>query len=455
VQSVLITGIPLPVDGFRPENFSAEEVARLKRLISWEYDSSRQKYLLSRRFPHKVGRIIAKNIVYSVVPDMSGHDFTIFFLYSLGVRLDKFTTNHSSEIALTYGNSHPDFRTLAATLLVLTAEDIAGSFLAKGYVRKKERLSTIRGRIDWRELNRPGKRIGIPCVFSEISLDNLLNRVVAAGLRAVQDVPIHAIFRRRLSEQIFTWSSVATHQHIKIADLQLAEKSINRLTEKYRGVVGLCRMVMFGYGPEDFFNAGSSNFQCLEFDLALIFERFVLRLIQQHLKDSPMSVESQVRERLGLRNGYGQTYHETRPDFYVKCRGVPVAVLDAKFKPRYVSQYDAGFSKKNKVSQADVYQLLFYAQRATQLAHGTKVPAYIISPRIDKISVIPDKPSRNINWVHDVVVEASIDVVDVDLPATIEAIRTQGNLPNDGLAKVCRALVLQHSSALPLLQVKP
>lgn len=444
MRSILVSGIPTAVDGFTPERLSPDEALRLKRLVSWEYDSAQKKYLLQRKLPHKVGRVVARNVVYSVVPDMSALDFTTFFLYSLGVRLDRFAANQSSQIAAAYGNDHPDFRTLAATLLVLTAEEIAGSFLAKGYVRKAERLNTIRGRIDWRELNRPGPRSDIPCIFSEISLDNLLNRVVCAGLRAVQDVPILPIFRRRLNEQVFTWSSIATTQHIKLSDLQLAEKSVNKLTEKYRGIIGLCRMVMFGYGPDDFFNAGSSNFQCLEFDLAMIYERFVLRLIEQRLDGSRISVEPQVRERLGLRNGYGQTYHETRPDFLLKCDGFPVAVMDAKFKPRYVSQ-EGTFARSNKVSEADVYQLLFYAQRASQLAHGTPIPAFIVSPRIDKSSVVPDSPQRQINWVHDGKTEVSIDVIDIDFGRTIEAIRSQTELPCDGLAIACESILTRHS----------
>lgn len=445
MRSVFINGNPTYIEGFKPEDFTSEETSRAKRLISWEYDSTQKCYLVHRRFPHKVGRVVAKNIVYSVVPDMSGHDFTVFFLYSLGIRLEKFTANHSSSIAIAYGNSHPDFRTLAATLLVLTAEEIAGNFLAKGYVQKRENLLTIRGRIDWREMNRPKKRVGLPCVFSEISLDNLLNRIVGAGLRAVQDVPIHSIFRRRLSEQIFTWSSIATQQHIKLTDLQLAEKSINRLTESYRSIIGLCRMVMFGYGTDDFFGSGDSDFQCIEFDLARIFERFVLRLIQEHLAGSTISVEAQVRERLGLRNGHGETYHETRPDFLIKHNGLPVAVIDAKFKPRYVSQKEGSFSKSNKVSEADVYQLLFYAQRASQLARGAKIPAFIVSPRIDKSSTLPEQLSRKINWVHDGTIEASIDVIDIDFAATIDAIRSREPVPNDGLAAVCKALVSEHS----------
>lgn len=448
MRSILITGIPTAVDGFIPESFSPDEALRLKKLISWEYDSVQKSYLLKRKLPHKVGRVVAKNVVYSIVPDMSALDFTTFFLYSLGVRLDRFMANNSSQITAAYGNDHPDFRTLAATLLVLTAEEIAGGFLAKGYVRKAERLNTIRGRIDWRELYRPGPRSDIPCIFSEISLDNLLNRVVCAGLRAVQDVPILPIFRRRLNEQVFTWSSIATSQHIKLSDLQLAEKSVNKLTEKYRGVISLCRMVMFGYGPEDFFNAGSSNFQCLEFDLAMIYERFVLRLIEQRITRSCLSVEPQVRERLGLRNGYGQTYHETRPDFLVKCNGFPVAVMDAKFKPHYVSQ-EGTFSRRNKVSEADVYQLLFYAQRASQLAHGTSIPAFIVSPRIDKSSIVPESPLRQINWVHDGKAEVSIDVIDIDFGRTIDAIRSQTELPRDGLAIACETLVARYTSSRP------
>ena len=446
MRTVIIGQDPIPVPNFDPNALSVEECKRLKRLLEWEYNSSEKTYFLTRRYAHKVGRVVLKNLVFSIVPDMAAHDFTIFFLYSLGVRLERFSAHQSSAITAAYGDSHQDFRTLAATLLILTAEDLAAGYLAKGYITKRERINTVRGRIDWNEFSRPGRRTGVPCIFSEISLDNLLNRIIVAGLYAVKDVPVLPAYRRRLNEQLFTWSSIAAFQHIQLSDLQLAEKSLNRLTGKYQSIIGLCRMVMFGYSPNDFFSDGESDFQCIEFDLARIFERFVLRLIQQHLEGTPLSVESQVRERDGLRDGYGNTYHETRPDFVITFDSVPIAVLDAKFKPRYVSQKDNRFLTKNKVSEADVYQLLFYAQRASQLAGGSKVPAFIVSPYVDSKATVPNSFVRKINWVHDGKLDVTIDVVDINMPATIAAIKCQGNLPEDGLASVCHALLQQHSA---------
>ena len=440
MRTIIIQGKGVPVDFFDPALLSNEEQIRLLRLVSWKYDGDQFCYVLFRRAPHKVGRVRIRNVVFSVVPDMAASDFTSFFLYSLGVRIERFSNSQSSEIALAFGNKHADFEVLAATLLINTCEDLARNYLAKSYVTKKERVNTIRGRIDWSKYLSPQNKIGVPCIFSEISLDNVINQVVLAGLCAAQRIELNAQVKRRLNELVFIWSSITTRQHVNIEMLQLAEKSLNRLTERYRTALGLCRMIMFGYGPDDFFQGRSTDFQCIEFDLSVIFERFVLRLIKQRLSNTGLSVQYQITERNVLRNGVGQTYHATRPDFFILNSGVPVAILDAKYKPRYVSHGAEGFGPKNKVVEADVYQMLFYAQRARQLASGKDVQAFIVAPLVDPELEIPSAFQRQIHWVHQGESEVTINVVEVDLLATIGAIREFTPFPEDGLAKACAAI---------------
>jgi len=453
VRTVVIQDKDVPVDWFDPTTFSNDEQNRIRRLIVWKYDGDQRRHVLSRRAPHKVGRIRVRNVVFSVVPDMPARDFTALFLYSLGVSIERFARHESSEIALALGNAHNDFEVLAATLLVSACEDIARSYVAKSYETKREQVDTIRGRIDWSKYLVPRKQSKVPSIFAEMSLDNILNQVVLAGLCAAQRLELQTPLKRRLNELVFTWSAIASRKHIGLDELQLAEKSINRLSERYRAVLGLCRMLMFGYGPDDFFQGRSTDFQCIEFDLAVIFERFVLRLMIQRLSGTDLTVQYQTPERNALRDGTGKTYRVTRPDFFVLKEGVPIAVLDAKFKPQYVSQGTEDFGQRNKVAGSDVYQMLFYAKRARQLAAGRHVKTFIVAPYVNRALTIPHESLREIHWVHQGESEVIINVVHVDLAATIAAIQASIPIPEDGFAKACAAIVAYATTIPPIVRL--
>lgn len=427
----------MPVNWFDPAALTAEQASRLKRLVKWDYDSRIGSYVLSRRAPHKVGVFRVRDITFSVVPDMSARDFTSFFLYSIGGNIERFANNETGKIDLVFGNARDDFEVLVATLLIIRCEELARSFLAKGYRVKKERLTAIRGRIDWLETFSPVRKQGVPCIYSELSVDNPLNRAIRAGLHAAQRVSLSSDLQRRLNELLFTWSLIAAREHINVSGLDTAEKTISRLTEPYRIPIALCRMLMFGYGPENVFMGQATDFQCLEFDLAAMFERFVLRLLTARLRGSGLSVRYQQPERKGLTSGSGKTYRSTRPDFFLMDQGLPIAVLDAKYKPRYVTLEDGEFRDRNKVSEDDLYQILFYAQRAGQLGHGSPVPAFIVAPKLDRSSLLPEEALRRIVWSHQGETTVEIKVVEVDMVATLEALRASQPLPSDGLATLC------------------
>jgi len=218
----------------------------------------------------------------------------------------------------------------------------------------------------------------------------------------------------------------------------MADRSINRLTEGYKLVMGLCRMIMFGYAPENLLGGNGADLQCLEFDLAIIFERFILRLLKERLNGSLVSVEYQNYQRDALVNGAGQSYQSTRPDFLLTISGLPITVLDAKFKPRYVSlEMGKKFSKDNKISEDDMYQMLFYVQRARHAAGSMEPQGVIVAPRLDNATAIPAKLDRTIQWLHPGDASVCIKVLYVDLLRTVQAICNDAPFPNDDLSLLC------------------
>ncbi|WP_250489887.1 McrC family protein [Caballeronia sp. INML2] len=435
MKTVIIDGEGRAIPEFDPTTLSEKDDARLRRLIEWRFKPNLACYWVKRRVPHKVGRVRVGNTVYSVVPDMSARDFTVFFLFSLGISLKKFAHQSSSPVSLALGDAHVDFDVLVATLMAVATEDLAQGYLARHYETKREVVPGIRGSIDWPRFFTQPFSGGAPCVFAELSLDNRLNRVVLAGLEASQKLNIDISLRQRLSKLEFVWSSICRKQFVRLQDLELAGKSINRLTEGYRLVLGLCRMIMFGYVPEDLLGGRSADLQCLEFDMSVIFERFSLRLLTESLSDLSIGVEYQYTARDALLDGTGRTYQVIRPDFFLMDKSMPIAVVDAKFKPRYVSvEPHSRFSGDNKLAESDIYQTLFYVQRARQIAAGAHVDAIILAPKIDALATLPSELDRTVRWVHPSSPEITIKVLHVDLTATLAAIHADGPMPADGIA---------------------
>ncbi|WP_321810978.1 5-methylcytosine restriction system specificity protein McrC [Burkholderia sp. BCC1985] len=441
MQTIVVDGRGVLVHAFNPLSLGTEDEVRLRRLLDWRYEGEAACYRVRRRQPHKIGRVRLGSIVFSVVPDMPARDFTIFFLYSLGVSIKKFAHHETSPITLALADAHVDFDVLAATLMASACEDLAQRYLARTYQVKHEKVIGIRGGIDWSRFFSKPASVGIPCTFPEISQDNLLNRVVLAGLETAQRLKIDARLHQRLSKLRFAWASIASEQHIRLQDLEAAEKKINRLTEPYRLVLALCRMLMFGFAPEDLFGGREADFQCLEFDLSLIFERFILRLMSEAFSDIPIAIEYQFSEKDALLDGSGQVYQTTRPDYLLMHKGRPLAVVDAKYKPRYVfAPSQKRFSKENRLSENDIYQTLFYAQRAKQLALGRHVLAFVIAPKLDIESALPDEDKRTIRWVHPGEEEIVIRVLEVDIPQTVHAIYNDLPIPEGGVGRIKRHL---------------
>lgn len=438
VETIRIDGVGTALHWFNPADIAEADRVRLQRLLSWVYDPSEGCYRIRRKVSHKVGRVMLGQRVFAVLPDISAADFTTFFLYSIGVDVSRFSHHQASPITAALGDEHIDYDTLLATLMCIGCEELASGYLARGYERKNENLLVLRGRVEWARTCGTPRHVGLPCSYHEITTDNLLNKIVLAGLSAARLLDLPLPLRQRLSKLEFAWASVCQRQHVRLHDLESCEKSLNRLTESYRPILALCRMLLFGYVPNDFFGGDSSTLQCLEFDMSTIFERFAYQLIKARLQGTGIETTFQPSSNNELLDGFGALYQTTRPDFLLGFDERAVAVLDAKFKPRYVTLGKGEvFSKRNKLDESDIYQMLFYADR---VSHGGVAEAFVIAPKLDGSSRVPNEANRTIVWKAGLHGQIVLRVLDVDLPATLEAIRSETDYPQDGLSELCSSM---------------
>jgi 5-methylcytosine-specific restriction enzyme subunit McrC len=217
--------------------------------------------------------------------------------------------------------------------------------LHREYVRTNSVRDHVTGRIDvQRQLRRS---LSAPTDFAiehdEFTADSVLNRAVLTAtrvlIRLVRDTELASSLRvqeQRL-RQFVTPSPVSVEAVERI--------ELSRLNDHYETLVDLTRTVL----TRDFFedvSAGSQRSLALFVNMNYIFERIVERAFRAVAKEhGDMVVEGQA----SIQNIVdGPHAVAMRPDVVVRnTEGVPITVVDAKWKT-------------GSVSSADVYQLTSY-----------------------------------------------------------------------------------------------
>ncbi|MFJ4036903.1 hypothetical protein ACIPVB_02365 [Microbacterium sp. NPDC090007] len=195
--------------------------------------------------------------------------------------------------------------------------------------------------------------------FDEKTTDVLENRLVLAGIAGAQRWLPGAV---QLRTQEFVWRSLAEPVVPAQHDFDRAMSRLNRLTEAYRPVLALARALLFGLNFEP--DRADVGIDAPTFDLALLFETLVEDIAALAYKRRGLQVTRQTSEGQALVDGLGRTYRSIRPDL-VYDGGVPVRVIDSKFKPVYASGGDEP-SGKHRLSREDIFQTFFYATRLAQ-----------------------------------------------------------------------------------------
>jgi McrBC 5-methylcytosine restriction system component len=134
--------------------------------------------------------------------------------------------------------------------------------------------------------------------------------------------------------------------------------------------------------------------------MAALFERFVGRLLGEAAKRKGLVLKSQTSDSRAFVDATGKCYRRVRPDFTLNRDNLAIAVLDAKYKEYW--RADQSGRPAKKISNEDLYQVCFYAQRL-QIKHSLSQPpsACIVSyvPAIDEQDAKPiEDRFRKVFW---------------------------------------------------------
>ena len=433
-------GLTLPKRDVGP--VSPQQIETANKLL--KIAEKRNSWKIRQR-SRKVGLTRFGETTVVVPPPMPTRTFLglIYLLYGISLEevgaIDLDLEQHSSEL----------FQTAIAAGLVRAVDNVARRHIDQSYEIHRERLQLLRGRPFWKaEIGRV-RDGSVMCEFALKSTDSLLNRLLLGGLLEARKHFGDTVPPPSLRRHMATWRALATPPpKVERHDFVTANGRLTRQTHAYGPALRLCEALLLGMGIPD--NRFDGQLALPIFELWPMFEKLVERIAQAIASGSGRTTETQPTYRHFLRDATGEDYGEFKPDVVVMEQSGPSAVLDAKYKPRYM-RINTERKRGHRLATSDMYQLFFYADRLRQKS-GLKDPlkAYIAAPRFDDGTAMPSREQRTIRWNEtetetETDLTAELRVLPIPIVPIVDAlIRGESFLDAAGHAvELCEALGLE------------
>ena len=228
--------------------------------------------------------------------------------------------------------------------------------MPRRYIEQEDDLPVMRGSLDVvRQFTvfaaNPSR---LACRFDDLSEDMEINRIMKAAVTVLRNTAQSRDNQRRLRELSFIYADISD---VPVSTLRWDKATIDRSNERWRDLLELARLLL-----ENRFQTttgGSSRGFSLLFEMNVLFEEYIGRLMAKALSRSGMRVVLQGGRRYCLENKEtNKGSFQTKPDILIKRGGKVVQIIDTKWK-RISPHAD---DQKGGMSQSDVYQMMAYSQ---------------------------------------------------------------------------------------------
>ncbi|WP_018184293.1 McrC family protein [Kaistia granuli] len=226
--------------------------------------------------------------------------------------------------------------------------------MPRRYVADEEDRPSLRGRLN---LTRQFSVLAaapqkLACRFDTLSPDIALNQVMKAAVARLSRLAQAADNQRTLRELAFAYTDIT---EVTPAALPWDTIVLDRTNERWRELLALARLLLASRHQQT--SGGAIDGHALLFEMNVLFEAYIARLLRRTLAGTDLSVTTQGGHRDCLYEGETGRFR-TQPDIIVRSGNEMVLIIDTKWK-RMTSRID---DPKQGVSQADVYQLMAYGQ---------------------------------------------------------------------------------------------
>lgn len=226
--------------------------------------------------------------------------------------------------------------------------------MPRHYLEHEDDLRALRGRLD---VTRQFSTLAVSpqklaCRFDALSPDIALNQVMRAAVSKLSRLTSAPDNQRSLRELTFVYADVAD---VPPVALRWDRIVLDRTNRRWRDLLSLARLFLSDRHQQT--SAGTIDGHSLLFEMNVLFEKYVERILSRALAGTGLRASSQGGHRDCLYEG-GIGRFRTRPDIIIRQREQIALIIDTKWK-RMTPRID---DPKQGVSQADVYQLMAYGR---------------------------------------------------------------------------------------------
>lgn len=228
--------------------------------------------------------------------------------------------------------------------------------MPRQYLEEQDELPALRGRLDIKRqfsvlAASPQK---LACVYSALSPNFALNQIIKAAITHLIPFARLDATKRQLAELAFVYAEISD---ISPKLLKWDRVILDRTNTRWRDLLALARLLL-----DNLFQTTTNGTQAgvgLLFEMNTLFETYVARTLSQALRGQDFDVRPQGGRLFCLHDlAADKGRFQTKPDILVIRDGETSLIVDTKWK-RLAS---AAEDPKLGVSQADVYQMMAYAQ---------------------------------------------------------------------------------------------
>lgn len=224
--------------------------------------------------------------------------------------------------------------------------------MPRQYVADADDLPAMRGSLD---VTRQFSRLAVSpqklaCRFDALSQDIPLNQVMLAAIRKLSRISHASENLRMLRELSFIYADVTD---VPTQALRWDLITLDRTNRRWSDLLSFVKLFLSDQNQQT--RGGAQSGHALLFEMNMLFEKYVARLISSALTGTGLRVSTQGGHRDCVYDG-DRGLFRTRPDVIIRDGKNVALIIDTKWKRLVPPDLDP----KRGISQADVYQSMAY-----------------------------------------------------------------------------------------------
>ncbi len=352
--------MPEPLSVFEHEKLRIGERgfkrAHFERLLQWN-EANGFKYFdagpSSITFAQYVGVIQVGDLVIQVLPKADRDGDTGKWQRAL---LEMLSLVHNLPLtSTTESHLHKRSSSILDFFFDLYVHDVLGlvrSGLVKQYHRRTGNQLALKGRIHWPGHLRENliRKERFHLEHQVYDSDHLLHSLLKRALSIVKDTALDPLIVGRVQDVEWAFEQV---EHRTLNAASIARLRLGRKTQAYARAMQLASIIVLDHAPD--IKGGQTKLLGLMFDMNVLYERVVLKLLQRAARNTDLTISGQDSRLFWQRQ-------KIRPDIVVRCGERVELIIDTKWKvPKNDRPADAD------LKQMYVYNLQYGAKHSTLL----------------------------------------------------------------------------------------